>query len=273
MSQTAFEDVANLPIRPVAMADLPTLLALYQHLNAEDPVLELGLAESRLAEILAHPGMTILAAFDGDKAVSSVTLTVIPNLTRGGAPYALIENVVTHADYRRRGLAGTVIRKAFAIAWERNCYKVMLLTGSKNPATLRFYANCGFKQDKTGFQVRRTSATYGSQSFLFFGLCREHQRETGALGKIDRLLRLRLGNIPRADHDHASAELMRRHHNAIAGLLAHAEDGLQHHDHEFPRRIIVVHENDLIELRPFDLGLRFRLWLQDNIIVTHRHHR
>ncbi|NEV09853.1 MULTISPECIES: GNAT family N-acetyltransferase [Rhizobium] len=137
------------------MADLPTLLALYRHLNTEDPILEPGLAESRLAEILAHPGMTIFAAFNGEKAVSSVTQIVVPNLTRGGAPYALIENVVTHADYRRRGLAGTVIRTAFASAWERNCYKVMLLTGSKNPATLRFYANCGFKQDKTGFHIRR----------------------------------------------------------------------------------------------------------------------
>ena len=155
MPQPAVADAVNLPIRSVAMADLPTLLALYRHLNTEDPVLDLQLAQSRLAEILTHPGMTILAAFDGDRAVSSVTLVVIPNLTRGGAPYALIENVVTHADYRQRGLAGAVIHAAFATAWEKNCYKVMLLTGSKNPATLRFYANCGFKQDKTGFHIRR----------------------------------------------------------------------------------------------------------------------
>ncbi|OEC98283.1 MULTISPECIES: GNAT family N-acetyltransferase [unclassified Rhizobium] len=155
MSEIAVESVADIVIRSVAMADLPTLLALYRHLHTEEPILDLSLAESRFAEILAHSGMTILAAFDGDNAVSSVTLTVIPNLTRGGAPYALIENVVTHADYRRRGLAGTLIHKAFASAWERNCYKVMLLTGSKNPATLRFYANCGFKQDKTGFHIRR----------------------------------------------------------------------------------------------------------------------
>jgi len=28
-----------------------------------------------------------------------------------------------------------------------HCYKVMLLDGSKNPATLDFYRNCGFVQD------------------------------------------------------------------------------------------------------------------------------
>ncbi|MBB6484303.1 GNAT family N-acetyltransferase [Rhizobium lusitanum] len=155
MPGAAFKDSAEISIRPITAADLPTLIALYQHLNADDPVPELSLAQRRFAEILAHPGMTIFAAFDGAKAVSSVTLAVIPNLTRGGAPYALIENVVTHADCRQRGLAGTVIRKAIATAWDKDCYKVMLLTGSKDPATLRFYANCGFMQDKTGYQIRR----------------------------------------------------------------------------------------------------------------------
>lgn len=155
MPNAPVDTTTDIVIRPVASADLPTLLALYQHLNAEDPMLELQLAEHRFADILAHPGMTIFAAFDGEKAVSSVTLIVIPNLTRGGMPYALIENVVTRADYRQRGLAGKVIRTAVASAWEKNCYKAMLLTGSKDPATLRFYANCGFTQDKTGFQIRR----------------------------------------------------------------------------------------------------------------------
>lgn len=158
MPEASNGSAADIVLRPVANADLATLLALYRHLNTEDPSLDMQLAESRFAEILIHPGMTIFAAFAGAQAVSSVTLVVIPNLTRGGAPYALIENVVTHADYRRRGLAGAVIRKAIASAWEKSCYKVMLLTGSKDPATLRFYANCGFTQDKTGFQIRRPAA-------------------------------------------------------------------------------------------------------------------
>ncbi|MBB3607246.1 GNAT family N-acetyltransferase [Rhizobium sp. BK602] len=146
-------------IRPAAAGDLPTLLALYRHLNPGDPELEPALAEDRFAEMLAHPGMTIFAAFIGTIAVSSVTLAVIPNLTRGAASYALIENVVTHAEHRQRGHARVLIRKAIETAWDKNCYKVMLLTGSKNPATLRFYANCGFSQDKTGFQIRRPTVS------------------------------------------------------------------------------------------------------------------
>ena len=40
-------------------------------------------------------------------------------------------------------------------AWEADCYKVMLMTGSKKSSTLAFYEAAGFEQSKTGFQVRR----------------------------------------------------------------------------------------------------------------------
>ncbi|MFS8112704.1 GNAT family N-acetyltransferase [Rhizobium jaguaris] len=158
MAQAATDRAADIVIRPAAAGDLPTLLALYRHLNHDDPDMDSRLAEDRFATILAHPGMTIFAAFEGDLAISSGTLVVIPNLTRRGASYALIENVVTHADRRQRGHARALIETAVATAWEQNCYKVMLLTGSKEPETLRFYANCGFSQNKTGFQIRRPAA-------------------------------------------------------------------------------------------------------------------
>jgi GNAT superfamily N-acetyltransferase len=142
-------------IRPASRSDLPGLMTLYLHLNPTDPVLDQALAEERFSAILLQPGMTVFIGYAGDVAAATVTSVVVPNLTRSGAPYGLIENVVTHADHRKRGYAGAVIRHAIADAWNAGCYKVMLLTGSKNPATLRFYENCGFAQDKTGYQIRR----------------------------------------------------------------------------------------------------------------------
>ena len=142
-------------IREAGPNDLPALLALYRHLNADDPEIAPDIAAGRFAEIIAQPGMTVLIGVSGETLTSSVTLVVIPNLTRGGAPYALIENVVTHAEYRKRGHARALITNAFERAWSDGCYKVMLLTGSKEPATLKFYEGCGFTQNKTGFQIRR----------------------------------------------------------------------------------------------------------------------
>ncbi|PWV97596.1 L-amino acid N-acyltransferase YncA [Hoeflea marina] len=145
-------------IRAAMAADLPDLLRLYRHLQPEDAVLAPGLARQRFETILAHPGMTVLVSLSRGEAVATITLVVIPNLTRGGAPYALIENVVTDSAHRKRGHAGALIRQAFRTAWDDGCYKVMLLSGSKDPETLDFYRHCGFIQDKTGFQIRRPAA-------------------------------------------------------------------------------------------------------------------
>jgi GNAT superfamily N-acetyltransferase len=147
----------DLSIRPAVIRDLQNLITLYQHLSPTDPVLAPDVAIERFSAILAQPGMTIFIGVAGEIAAATVTLIIVPNLTRNGASYALIENVVTHADHRKQGYAGKVIQHAIAEAWKAGCYKIMLLTGSRNPATLRFYENCGFVQDKTGYQIRRAS--------------------------------------------------------------------------------------------------------------------
>ena len=146
---------ADFRIRPAREGDLADLLALYRHLN-NDPAPEAGIAADRFAAILAQPGMTVFIGFADGQAAATVTLVIVPNLTRLAAPYALIENVVTHADHRKHGYAGALIGQAIDAAWQAGCYKVMLLTGSKDPATLRFYEGCGFVQNKTGFQIRRS---------------------------------------------------------------------------------------------------------------------
>jgi len=144
-----------LVIRSAEAGDLQGLLGLYRELNPSDPVIDRARAEERFGVILAQPGMTVFIGLADEAIVSSVTLIVAPNLTRNGASYALIENVVTAAAHRQRGYGRALIQHAVEAAWRAGCYKVMLLTGSKDPATLRFYENCGFSQDKTGYQIRR----------------------------------------------------------------------------------------------------------------------
>ncbi len=63
-----------------------------------------------------------------------------------------IENVVTHADHRGKGYAGECLAYAKKIAEQENCYKRMLLTGSKKLETLHFYEKAGYNSsDKTAF--------------------------------------------------------------------------------------------------------------------------
>jgi len=96
----------------------------------------------------------IVGVVDG-KAVSSVTLVVIRNLTHNLRPYAVMENVVTHNDYRNRGYASKLNEYATNIAKQENCYKIMLMTGSKKESTLNFYKKNGFNiGEKTAFLKR-----------------------------------------------------------------------------------------------------------------------
>jgi GNAT superfamily N-acetyltransferase len=145
-------------IRAALPSDLEGLAALYPHLNPSDEPIARDLAASRLEAIKQIPGSEVLLGLLDHKPVATCTLIVIPNLTRGGKPYGLIENVVTHVGYRGRGYGTRILHAAVAAAWDAGCYKVMLMTGSKQPSTLRFYESAGFEQTKTGFQKRRMAA-------------------------------------------------------------------------------------------------------------------
>ena len=141
-------------VRQARKDDLPALLELFRHLHADDP--SLSPDDSRVRQLwvdmLADANLLCFVAEAAGRVVSTCTLTIVPNLTRGMRPYSLIENVVTHPEYRGRGFASAVIRHAMDAAWQANCYKVMLLTGSKDDAVLGFYESLGFARgQKTGF--------------------------------------------------------------------------------------------------------------------------
>jgi len=144
-----------LNIRMVNRNDLPALQELYLNLHETNiiPITSEGL--KIWEEILKTPDYYILIGEYMGKVISSVTVIIIKNLTRNMRPYALIENVVTVPEYRKKGYAGLLLNKAVEIAKDNNCYKVMLLSGSKSEATINLYKNAGFSDtEKTGYIMR-----------------------------------------------------------------------------------------------------------------------
>ena len=139
-------------IREVKREDLAELLELYLYLH-EDSIPEMNShLEKAWEQILEDPNHHLIVNEIDDQIISSCVCVIIPNLTRNVRPYAFVENVVTHADHRGKGYAGECLAYAKQIAEQENCYKMMLLTGSKKPETLHFYEKAGYNSsDKTAF--------------------------------------------------------------------------------------------------------------------------
>jgi GNAT superfamily N-acetyltransferase len=139
-------------IRTASKKDLKGLLELYCHLNMDsEPPIDKKI-KKLWKKILKSRYQQILIGHIDDKMVSSCVLVIVDNLTRGQRPYAIVENVVTHTDYRKRGFGTAILHQAIEIAKSNSCYKIMLSTSSKLESTLRFYENAGFNSsDKTAF--------------------------------------------------------------------------------------------------------------------------
>jgi len=144
----------ELCIRPAGSTDFAGYRELLRHLITDDRPASEELQRHTFDAMLCHPGLTILLAVVDGAPVSTCTLAVIPNLTRGCNSYALIENVVTHRDWRGRGIGRRLMRTAVDTAFAEGCFKVMLMSGATNNVAHRFYDELGFSRTKTAFELR-----------------------------------------------------------------------------------------------------------------------
>lgn len=139
-------------VREIQSSEQKEILKLYLSLHESTVPEQSEALDKAWNEILNDKNHHLIVNVIGGKIVSSCVCVIIPNLTRGIRPYAFIENVVTLEGYRGHGYASECLAYAKKIAEENNCYKIMLLTGSKEEKTLSFYRNAGYNStDKTAF--------------------------------------------------------------------------------------------------------------------------
>jgi GNAT superfamily N-acetyltransferase len=147
------EDVT---LREATPADLAGVLELYEHLSASNAGLGLEAARPSWAALMASDLTTVVVAETGGELVATCLLVIVPNLSRQARSFAVIENVVTHAGHRRKGLGAAVLHLAMDKAWAAGCYKIMLSTGRTDEEVMAFYEGVGFKRNtRTSFEARR----------------------------------------------------------------------------------------------------------------------
>ena len=139
-------------VREIRDTDFEGLMELYMQLHDNPMPDRTPEIESIWKRILADKDHHIIVSEIDGKIVSSCVCVIIPNLTHGQQPYAFVENVITDEKYRNQGLATECLDYAKKLAESENCYKLMLLTGSKKESTLNFYRKAGYNsEDKTAF--------------------------------------------------------------------------------------------------------------------------
>ena len=134
-------------VREALKEDLDELLNLYLFLHQKNIPKNSEYLENTWKTIIEDINHHIVVKEINGKIVSSCVCVIVPNLTRNIRPYALIENVVTNEGYRGKGYATECLNYAKEIAIKNNCYKMMLLTGTKNENTLAFYKSAGYNSD------------------------------------------------------------------------------------------------------------------------------
>ena len=103
-------------------------------------------------EIQRNPGVHYFITELEGQITAACILTITPSIIRGGMGYGLIEHVVTHQDFRRRGLAQELMEFVLDFAWKRGCTEVMLLSGSDLVPAHALYEKLDFdKGQRTGF--------------------------------------------------------------------------------------------------------------------------
>ncbi|MGD2134394.1 MAG: hypothetical protein PVI23_16510 [Maricaulaceae bacterium] len=107
--------MAGWEIRTAGRGDLKAIEALYCDLHAPEPYEAATDAADIFDRILQAPDRTIFLLEEAGVPTASCYLVVADNLTRGGAPFAIIENVVVAEARRRRGLGG----RSCTMLWKR----------------------------------------------------------------------------------------------------------------------------------------------------------
>ena len=132
-------------LRELNESDLESLIKLYEQLDGANG--NFSAEDARKIwqqEIEGNKKIKYFGVVENGKVISTCYCMIIPNLTRLGSYIAFVENVVTDKDYRGQGLGRQVMEKAIEFAREKNCYKVILQSGSFRKEAHQFYKNLGF---------------------------------------------------------------------------------------------------------------------------------
>jgi GNAT superfamily N-acetyltransferase len=105
-----------------------------------------------LADIAADPRHELLVVEDGGEFAGTAVLLIVPNLSHGATPWALVENIIIDQRFRRRGLARMLLSYAVTRAREAGCHRIEIMSDNSRKDAHHLYRSLGFVDCATGFR-------------------------------------------------------------------------------------------------------------------------
>lgn len=134
--------VSDTIIRALAMSDLPELKGLYDDLCG-DSATEIETMENVYRKMLFDGKYTVLVAELDQKIVGTVVGIVCYELTRTGAPFMVVEDVIVADTNRKRGIGRRLMLEVEKIAKGAGCFSIILVASQRRRVD-GFYEKCGY---------------------------------------------------------------------------------------------------------------------------------
>ncbi|MCL4477167.1 MAG: GNAT family N-acetyltransferase [Nitrospirae bacterium] len=144
--------MVNITIREANVEDLPSILSLHAQLDEGD-VLPVKEARTIFGGIKRYPDYRIYVATIDKEIIGTFALLIMDNLAHMGAPSGIIEDVVVHQDWQRKGIGKQMMKFAMDYCRAKGCYKVALSSNQRRDEAHRFYESLGFQRHGYSFVV------------------------------------------------------------------------------------------------------------------------
>jgi len=143
-------------VRRAVTGDADALEELYTQLAEDRAVARPARgddASELLASILGQKGRCLLVAVLERAVVGTADMVVAENLTYGGRPWAMVENVVVDKQHRGQGVGTALVREVIRRAIDARCCKVQLMSLKHGKEAHRFYRSLGFQTVAEGLRM------------------------------------------------------------------------------------------------------------------------
>lgn len=135
--------------RKAQAEDAEGIAKLYAELNTFSPV---SVLPERIAEIATDANTYLIICDDGEDLLATALISLCNDVMFNRQPFAIVDNFIVAKDYQREGIGKSLMDHIEAFCLERDCSKIMLLSGSDNRGAHDFYTAMGFDPDeKLGF--------------------------------------------------------------------------------------------------------------------------